>query len=93
MPISFMVKEAREQLENTGMVYTLRSHFRSTGKNEYNHFKGDTKKGDVYIEFVGDYKGSEQLLQRYVVNSGFKSLEEWLKKAKKSRYLYRVMLT
>ncbi len=104
MPISFMVKEAREQLENKGVVYTLRPQCRSTGKDWYNYRRGDTiKKGDVmiefigyygsvYIEFAGNYVNRVGDLESFVKDSGFNSLEEWLKKAKKSRFLFKVSL-
>lgn len=92
MPISFMVKEARKHLEEYGFVYTLRSHFRSTGKNSYNYFKGDTKKGDVNIRLVGNYTDKENLLEGFVYASGFNTLKKWLEKAKNSRYLYDVIL-
>ena len=87
-----MVKESRERLENRGYVFTLRPQFRTTGKNWYNYRKGDTPKGDVYIIFIGHYKGREGDLEPFVKGSGFKSLEDWLKKAKKSRYLFKVSL-
>lgn len=101
MPISFMVKEAREQLEEHGFVYTLRPQRRNTGKNWYNYFRGDTKKGDVHIEFIGyyghvqlltEFRDRTQDLEPFVKDSGFNSLEEWLKKAKKSRFLFKVSL-
>ncbi len=93
MPISFMVKEAREHLEEFGFVYTLRPQYRSTGKNEYNYRRGGPDIGDVYIELIGDYTGKENLLEGYVYGSGFNTLKKWLKKAKNSRYLYNVNLT
>jgi len=92
MPISFMVKEARDRLENRNFVFTLRPQFRTTGKNWYNYRRGDTKKGDVYIIFIGYYKDREDELEPFVKGSGFNSLEDWLKKAKKSRYLFKVSL-
>lgn len=87
-----MVKEAREHLEWFGFVYTLRHQYRNIGRNEYNYRKGGSKKGDVYIELVGNYTGKENLLEGFVYGSGFKTLKEWLEKAKKSRYLYNVNL-
>ena len=87
-----MVKEARDFLENRGYICTLRPQFRNTGKNWYNYYKGDTPKGDVYIMFIGHYQGREDELEPFVKSSGFNSLEEWLKKAKKSRYLFKVSL-
>lgn len=93
MVISFAVEEARTQLEEKGLVYTLRPYIRfRIGKDWYNHFRGDTKKGDVFISFIGDFHRKDDDLERYVKDSGFVSLKKWLKKAKKSRYLYKVML-
>jgi hypothetical protein len=88
-----MVKEAKKQLENKGFVYTLRPLERKhIGKEWYNHYRGDIKRGDVHIQFIGNFLNKESELETYVKNSGFKSLQEWLKKAKKSRYLYKVIL-
>ena len=87
-----MVKEARDRLENRNFVFTLRPQFRHTGKNWYNYFKGDTPKGDVYIMFIGHYQGREDELEPFVKGSGFKTLKDWLKKAKKSRFLFKVSL-
>jgi len=85
-----MVKEAREHLEKYGFVFTLRPSMRKgKGKDWYNHFRGDTKKGDVEIVYMGsidDYP----LLQNYYQGSGFKTREDWLKAAKGSKYLYFV---
>ena len=92
MVISFAVKEARTQLEKHGIVYTLRLQYRHTGKTGYNHFGGDTNKGDVYIKFIGDFSNRKEDLEPFVKGSGFDSLEKWLKKAKKSRFLYKVRL-
>jgi len=93
MVISFAVEEARTQLEEKGFVYTLRPYYRGkTGKNWYNHFRGDTKKGDVYIKFIKVVMDAKKELELYVKDSGFDSVKKWLKKAKKSRYLYKVRL-
>jgi len=93
MVISFMVEEARKQLEEKDVVYTLRPTMRKrVGYDWYNHFRTDTKKGDVKIEYINNFLGYESMLKYYVRFSGFSSLEEWLEKAGKSRYLYRVIL-
>lgn len=90
--MSFKYEESRNQLENKSFVYTLRPQYRHTGKNWYNHFRGDTKKGDIHVKFIGDFSNREEDLEPFVKGSGFDSLEKWLKKAKKSRYLYKVRL-
>jgi len=91
MVMSFMVKEARDQLEITGMVYTLRPQIRRSGEDWYNHRRGDRKKGDIFIEFQMEITNDNQL-QWALPFSGFNTVEEWRKKAKKSRYLYKVNL-
>ena len=93
MVISFMVLEARYYLEDHGFVCTLRPFQRKqTGKDWYNHFRGDSKKGNVNIEYLGYYSNKEILLDLYVNASGFNSREVWLEKAGNSRHLYLVSL-
>lgn len=88
-----MIKESKEQLEKYGIVYTLRPKKRKIiGKSWYNYFRNDIKRGDVYIEFIGDFSYRSSQLEPYVKDSGFNSLKEWLKKAKKNRHLYKVRL-
>jgi len=90
--MSFMVKEAREYLEKNKFVYTLRPFLRQrTGKDWYNYSRGDTKKGDVDIMFIGEIEDPEEL-QFFVYYSGFETLEDWVKAAKGSKYLYWVRL-
>lgn len=93
MVISFEVEEAKNYLEKHGFVYTLRSFKRKrVGVNWYNYFRTDVKHGDVFIEFVGRFCTFNKKLEPYAKDSGFNSLEEWLKKAKKGNYmnLYKV---
>lgn len=91
MAMGFGVEEARNQLEEKGFVYTLRPyidlepHYR-----QYNYFRGDNVRGEVYVIFIGDYYDNEGDLVSFVQDSGFKSLDDWLEKAKGSRYLYKV---
>ena len=93
MVISFSVEEARNHLEKYGFVYTLRPKMRKRcGDTWYNYFRTDTKKGDVSIGYVGDFSNTEWRLKSYLDNSGFESVEDWLKTAKGSRYLYSVQL-
>ena len=92
MVISFSVLEARNHLETYGFVHTLRDKRKRLGKDWYNYFRTDTKKGDVYVSFIEDFSLVEDLLEFYVITSGFNSLEEWLEKTKDSRHLYKVRL-
>ena len=88
----FAVKESRVYLESNGFVYTLRPYKRKTGHTWYNYFPNDIRRGDVLVKFVGDFYFYEEKLEQYVKDSGFNSLEEWLKKAKHSRYLFKVVI-
>ena len=91
MVISFMVKEARKHLEEKGFVHTLRPLRKKIFENTwYNYFRGDTKKGDVFIIFIGNFKGRENDLINFSLFSGFDSLEKWLEKAGNNRNLYIV---
>lgn len=86
--ISFEVEEAKNYLEKHGFVYTLRLKKRKrVGKGWYNYFRTDVKRGNVFIKFIGNFCTFNRKLEPYVKNSGFNSLEEWLKKAKKANYL------
>jgi len=78
MVISFSVEEARDQLMNTGTVYTFRWKKRKrTGKNWANEKRGGKKIADVFIdeprliETVSD-------LTLYVSQSGFNNVKAWL---------------
>jgi len=87
-----MVEGAREYLEKNKFVYTLRPFERKyTGEGWYNYHRRDIKRGDVEITFIRKIKDPEEL-ESFVYYSGFETLEDWLKKAKKSKYLYRVEL-
>lgn len=93
MVISFMVKEAREHLEKYGLVYTLRPKLRKReGIDWYNHFRGDIKKGNVFIRYIGNYETRENKLVVKCDYSGFRTVKEWLERAGNSRYLYRVTM-
>lgn len=91
MVIYFNVKEAREHLMGNGFVYTLRPRMRNEGRETavngsyYRHesiFK-------VVIAFEKEISVPADLL-KYVKDSGFKTVNDWLWKAKGSKYLYRV---
>ena len=92
MVIIFDYKEPRDYLEKNGFVYTLRSPKRKhVGKDWYNYHRCGIKRGDVDITFIREIEDPEEL-EPFVYNSGFKTLEDWLKKAKKSKYLYWVRI-
>jgi len=94
MVISFMVEEARNYLEENGFVYTLRPKERKKlGKDWYNHFRTDIKRGDINIEYLGDFTDKDDELLSWVAGSGFNDLKSWLEKAKNSRHLYRIEIS
>ena len=95
MVISFEVEKARKYLETHGFVYTLRFKERKqVGKDWYNYFRTDIKRGNVFIKFVGIFCTFNKRLEPYVKDSGFNSLEEWLKSTKKANYLllYKIII-
>jgi hypothetical protein len=102
MVMMFAVKEAREQLEKEGIVYTLRPYPRKQLEYDwYNYFRGDTSKGRIFIQYVRtiyDFPYSFPIkleLEEFVGESGFKTVSDWLKRVKirdMTVYLYRVRL-
>lgn len=93
-PMWFNVPEARTHLLERGFVYTLRPKLR------YNHKKvgTDTLMYDGFgdrgtVEYsLAKFIVKDTELEQYVPWSGFDSLEEWLAKAKESRFLYLVQI-
>lgn len=88
MVIWFNVDEARKYLLETGFVYTLRPKKRREGI-EVLSYDGFGKKGMVTVKLIKEIKDIKEL-SGYVDQSGFKTVEEWLKEADKSRFLYEV---
>ena len=86
----FNVKEARDFLLTNGFVYTLRPKKRREGR-EALMYEGFGKKGELQVRFVKEIESDEELETR-VERSGFRSVEEWRKKAGDSRFLYLVGL-
>ena len=90
MPIFFNIKEARDYLIANKMVYTLRKP-RKTGDASImigNRYRGSVKKiGNGYVSFVEQIVNDKQL-EKYVEQSGFKSIEKWREKAKDCKQLY-----
>lgn len=90
MVIWFNVEEAREYLLKRGHIYTLRPKRRRERK-EVLMFGKFGKRGVVYVRFIKEVK-SDSELEGYVGESGFKSVTEWRRKARRSRFLYLVEL-
>ena len=98
--IFFNVPQAKKQLIEFGLVYTLRSGHRGTGRTfavSGTPPQGEEYLGLVYVtrvtEDVTAYNsgGYDSVLFRYLEHSGFDSIQEWLAAASPSaRTLYRV---
>jgi len=90
--IFFNVPEAREQLANRGLVYTLRSSFRSIGNTRAvtgSYSKHDTL-CEVSVQRIETIKHPDDLYP-YLHHSGFDDVDTWLSKATPSaRTLYKV---
>lgn len=90
--IFFNVPEARDELVTKGLVYTLRSSFRSVGETDavVGNMSNNTKLGRVTVSRVRRIIHSDDLLP-YLHHSGFLDVDTWLSKASPTaRTLYRV---
>ena len=92
--IFFNVPQAREYLLRRGFVYTLRPKMRKTGRDvaAYGSYYEHQRIGHVWVDFVKEVKDKGEL-RGYVADSGFKSVEDWWRAAKGSRFLFKVTLT
>ena len=91
MVMWFNVPEARAELLKEKHVFTLRPKRRKREGHEILMYNGFGKKGDLEVEYYGKFSEMSHTLVREIAkNSGFKSLEEWLKVAKDADYLYYV---
>ena len=98
-PIYFNVEQARNQLLNEGKVYTIR-YARKTGETiarhgSYYKFKilGKVRITEVmWLELDSEYKlqGTKVDLQKYVDQSGFKTVDDWLAEIKKQENIFLV---
>jgi len=96
MVMWFNVPQARNFLLQNGFVYTLRPkpyRLRSKKKRGIDvlMFNRVEKRGEVYFEFIKVVDDPEEL-KPLVKYSGFKTLEEWLRKAGENRCLFKVIL-
>ncbi len=74
--ISFSVKQVREFLLKTGMVYTWRKNKRKkTGKDWANSGRGTKKIADVFITEIGFRK--PLYLRPFVDRSSFSDIDIW----------------
>lgn len=91
MVIWFNIKEAREQLQKHGIVYTIRSISRREGRDAvmWDKFK---KRGLAEIKFIRDIRSerdffdwmeNSDLALHALENSGFKNPQEWINKTDK----------
>ena len=95
--ISFNVKEVRYYLLENKMVYTLRpkkndgSNLAVMVGNRFDETNKPKKIGNCKSKFITEITNPNQL-NRYVRQSGFRSIEDWLAEAKGSRFLHLVEL-
>lgn len=98
MTIWFNIQEAYLQLTNNGEVYTIRPFKKRNGRHLFrsNFYHGE--KFFVKVVFVKELDlaldDSKKELERYVNNSGFENVEDWLKKWTygKTGYLHYVRI-
>jgi len=91
--IFFNVPQAKRHLLEEGLVYTLRSKTRATGKTMAvtGSYQKNLHLCSVYVERVLDIRGAFDLIP-YVKWSGFRTSEEWIKAASNyARTLYMVV--
>lgn len=97
MVMIFQVQEAREQLLKKGLVFTFRKHLRKTGKDWATDKRCGKKIADINVRYVERIDFPSEL-DPYAGESGFQSLEDWLKAIRKkypeelSGFLYHVTL-
>jgi hypothetical protein len=98
-PIYFNIREAREQLCNVGRVYTIRNA-RQTGLTEArkgSYYKFETLcKVSVEFErliYITEDKifETKDRLQKYLSQSGFKTLDEWLSNITKAKMSFMIL--
>jgi len=88
--------KAREQLQRTGRVYTLRSKpyrgkEKKTKGTDVLMYDVHASRGEITFVFLKTIKSPDEL-REYQPQSGFSSVEEWMKAAKKSKHLFLVKL-
>lgn len=87
---------ARKQLLTKGRVYTLRSKpyrgkEKKTKGTDVLMYDVHASRGKINFTFLKTIKSPDEL-REYKPQSGFSSVEEWLKAAKKSRHLFLVKM-
>ena len=96
MPMWFNEPKAREQLLRKGRVYTLRSKphrgkEKKTQGTDVLMYDTHASRGQIRFAFLKTIKSPDEL-REYQPQSGFSSVEEWMKAAKKSKHLFLVKL-
>lgn len=90
--IFFNITEARDELLNKGLVYTLRSEFRGIGRTEavMGSYGDHEKLCRVKVSRIMTIRGAFDLIP-YVNKSGFNMTEDWIRAASNTaRTLYKV---
>ena len=91
--IFFNVPEARDYLLKHGYAYTLRPKMRRTGKDlaVYGSYYKHETIGPVRVDFIKEIKEDTEL-GKYVQESGFLNVQDWLAAAEGSRFLFKVTI-
>ena len=85
MVIQFSVSEVRQHLLEKGRVYTFRKDYRHTGLTWANSGRGTKKLCEVVVTLVSPVtlRKGKSWMDKYVVDSGFLSVSDWLKAIEK----------
>jgi len=88
----FNVPQAREYLLKHGFVYTVRDHLiQGRKKAVYGSYREQVPIGDVQVKFIHSFRHtflSHSPLGSFVQQSGFQTVEEWVKEIKPAAQLY-----
>jgi len=90
--IWFNVPQAFYHLMKYGKVYTLRDHVKTEGVHPLRSSLAlDPDVGKVYVSYITFIRRKEEL-QNYFKNSGFTSIDAWVKAAKGAPFLHEVSI-
>jgi hypothetical protein len=94
MPIYLDIKESREFLLKNKIVYTLMDkplNYNTTDIRVGKDFYMFNKIGLGKVTFIKEIKETKEL-EKYVRQSGFIRVNNWLKETRENRFLHRVEL-
>ena len=96
-PIVFAEETPRHQLEENGVVTTLRENKRTVGNTWWRSSRTGEKQGNCHVELLVEHRiEGKDIRDEWVAESGFDSLKEWANAYRRvsdgaeSAYIYRV---